>query len=153
VSGLPVGSTAPHFTLRDQHGRSVTLGSFAGSRHVLLVFFPHAFSSVCSNELATLRDTWPARSDVIVLAVSCDPMFALRAFDEAERLGLPLLSDFWPHGAVSAAYGVLDEERGCSQRSTFLVDPEGTISWSVHNALPDERSVEDYLAALERDGS
>ena len=148
MSELPVGSTAPDFTLRDQHGQTVTLRSLRGRLHALLVFYPHAFSSVCTNELARLRDTWPVRSDVSVLGISCDPMFSLRAFDETEQLGLPLLSDFWPHGAVSAAYGVLDEERGCSRRSTFLIDPEGRITWSVHNAMPDARSVEEYLAAL-----
>lgn len=146
-----VGDRAPDFELRDQHGRRVTLSSYAGNRAVVVVFFPFAFTSVCSGELRVLREH-RARfdsDDVALLAVSCDPMYALRVFDDQEDLGFPLLSDFWPHGAVARAYGVLDEVRGCPRRSTFVVDRDGTLRWSVHNAMGDARDVEEYARALE----
>ncbi len=69
-----------------------------------------------------------------VLAVSCDPVHSLRAFAEQDGLSFPLLSDFWPHGDVARAYGVFNEKRGCPDRSTFIVDRDGVLRWSVHNA-------------------
>lgn len=152
MTGPAVGDVAPEVDLRDQHGRRVTLTSYRGKKAVVLVFYPAAFSPVCSNELYTLRERWPAlgRDDAVLLAVSCDPMFALRTFADQEGIDFPLLSDFWPHGAVSAAYGVFDTEFGSSKRSTFVIDNEGRIRWLVHNAMPDARSVDDYAAALER---
>ena len=149
-AAVAIGSPAPELRLRDQHGQTVSLASYRGRQRVLIVFYPNAFSSVCSDELTSLRDALAELegAGVQLLAVSCDPLFALRAYADIEALGFPLLSDFWPHGAVSAAYGVFDERRGCSRRSTFLVDLEGTVVWAVHNAMPDARNVEDYLAAL-----
>jgi mycoredoxin-dependent peroxiredoxin len=148
---LPVGAQAPGFALRDQHGRTVTLAGLQGRSHVLLVFFPAAFSSVCSAELCDLRDWWPqgGRDDTELLAVSCDQVFALRGYSDAEGIDYPLLSDFWPHGAVSQAYGVLDDSTGTSRRSSYLVDVQGAVVWSVHNARADSRPVQDYAAALE----
>jgi alkyl hydroperoxide reductase subunit AhpC len=75
-------------------------------------------------------------------------MFSLRVFDEREGLGFPLLSDFWPHGAVARAYGVFDEERGCALRGTFVVDRSGDVRWSVVNEIPDARSLDELLRAL-----
>ena len=150
MTPLVVGAPAPALELRDQHGQRVTLASFRDRRSVLVVFFPYAFSSVCSNELRQLRDAWSGVDrDVELLAVSTDPLYALRAFSDAEKLDFPLLSDFWPHGAVASAYGVFDEERGCARRSSFLVDQRGDLAWFVHNSMPDARSVEDYRAAID----
>lgn len=144
-----VGRPAPEFTLRDQHGQDVTLAELRGTP-VVLLFYPFAFSRVCSGELRSIRDDHPAlaREDVRLLAISCDPMYALRAFAEAERLPVPLLSDFWPHGAVARRYGVLDDERGCARRSTFVVDGEGVLRWSVHNPMPDARDLDELEGVL-----
>jgi peroxiredoxin len=150
MTELATGTPAPEFELRDQHGQKVRLASFRGRRSVLLVFFPHAFSSVCSNELHQLQAAWPALDrDVELLAISSDPMYALRAFGDAENLEFPLLSDFWPHGAVASAYGVFDDQLGCSRRSSFLVDERGDLAWFVHNSMPDARSLDDYRAAVD----
>jgi mycoredoxin-dependent peroxiredoxin len=151
VTALEVGAQAPDFELRDQHGQRVRLSTFRGSRAVVLVFFPSAFSPVCSSELATLREAAPEldRAGVELLTVSCDPMFTLRAFSDQERIEFRMLTDFWPHGAVSSAYGVFDRDFGCSKRSTFVVDRDGRVRWLVHNAMPDPRSVDDYVEALE----
>jgi len=147
---LETGQAAPDFELRDQHGQKVSLSSFRGSKSVVLVFYPFAFSRVCSGELSDIRDNLPplVSDDVAVLAVSCDPMFSLRAFADRDALTFPLLSDFWPHGAVSSAYGSFDEVRGCSTRSTFIIDADGVLRWSVHNALPDARDLAEYTRIL-----
>ena len=147
---LEEGAAVPDFTLRDQHGQSVSLSSFRGEKAVVLVFYPFAFSRVCTGELCQIRDQLPqfASGDFQVLAVSCDPMFSLRAFADHDRLEFPLLSDFWPHGAVSREYGVFDEEHGCSKRSTFIVDRDGVLRWSVHNAMPDARDLEEHARIL-----
>ncbi len=148
---MDIGQEAPDFTLRDQHGQSVTLSSFRGQRHVIVMFYPFAFSGVCTGELCAVRDSLPqfASDDVQLLAVSCDPMFALRAFGEAERLDFPLLSDFWPHGAVASAYDVFDSGGGFSSRSTFIVDREGAVRWTVHNAMPEARDLAEQVRVLE----
>ena len=144
-----VGDAAPDFTLRDQHGQEVTLSQLHGTP-VVLLFYPFAFSRVCSGELRSIRDDHPAlaREGIHLLGLSCDPMFALRAFAEAERLTVPLLSDFWPHGEVARQYGVLDEQRGCARRSTFVVDAAGTVRWSVHNPMPDARDLDELERVL-----
>ena len=147
---LPVGETAPDFTLRDQHGADTTLSALRG-RDVLLVFYPFAFSGVCSGELRDLRDAWPglAAPDRALLALSCDPVYALRAYADRDGIEFPLLSDFWPHGAVAAAYGVLDPSIGAPHRSSFLVDPEGVVRWSLNVPRQTSRAIPDYVAALE----
>ena len=151
---LQVGEHAPDFELRDQHGRSIALSRLLDRRHVLLVFFPAAFSSVCGAELRELRDWWPlgGRDDIELLAVSCDPMFSLRGYGEAEGIDFPLLSDFWPHGSVSGSYGVFDEDSGTPQRSSFLVDRDGRVVWSVHSGRGQARPVQAYQAALQELG-
>ena len=128
----------------------MTLSSFVGEKAVVLVFYPFAFSGVCTGELCEIRDNLPTfeSEEVQLLAVSCDPMFALRAFADQDDLTFPLLSDFWPHGAVSSAYGVFDEARGCSRRSTFIIDRDGILRWSVHNAMPQARDLEEYTRVL-----
>jgi mycoredoxin-dependent peroxiredoxin len=139
---------APDFTLKNQHGEDVRLSSFRGERNVVVVFYPFAFSGVCTGELQAIRDNPDVFGDAEVLVVSCDPMYALRAWDDAEKFGFSLLSDFWPHGAAASSYGVFDADRGCALRGTFIVDRDGKVAWSVVNALPDARDLEDYRKAL-----
>jgi peroxiredoxin len=147
---LTIGHQAPNFTLRNQHGESVSLSSFRGSRHVVIVFYPFAFSGVCTGEMYELRDHVSTfENDAVqLLAASCDPVYALRAFADQNGLKFPLLSDFWPHGEVSRAYDVFNAELGCSMRSTFIVDRDGALRWRVDNALPDARLLDDYAQVL-----
>ena len=147
---LEIGQTAPDFELRDQHGATVSLSSYRREKAVVVMFYPFAFSGVCTGELCAVRDSLPTfESDgVQLLAVSCDPKFALRAFADQDGLTFPLLSDFWPHGEVSRAYGVFNEKVGCSDRSTFIVDKEGVLRWSVHNAMPEARDLEEQARVL-----
>jgi alkyl hydroperoxide reductase subunit AhpC len=75
-------------------------------------------------------------------------MYALRVYAEQENFGFPLLSDFWPHGAVARAYGVFDEARGCARRGSFLIDQNGTIRWSIVTPISEPRPLAAYLNAL-----
>ena len=154
TSPLAVGAEAPDFVLRDQHGADVDRDAGDG-RATLLVFFPYAFSGVCTGELRGLQQVAGELGDlgVRVVGASCDPVFALRAFADADGIGFPLLSDFWPHGRVAAAYGVLDETRGCPRRSSFLLDGAGVVRWSLHHGIGDPRPVSGHLDAARAPGA
>jgi peroxiredoxin len=148
---IQVGDKAPDFELKDNHGRTVKLSDFRGEKNVVLLFYPFAFTGVCTGELCELRDNLPKFSDrgTQVLAVSNDSIHTLRVFAEQEGLEYPRLSDFWPHGNVSRAYGVFDEDKGCAVRGTFIIDKEGVVRWTVVNGLPDARDLNDYVKALD----
>ncbi|MEY4683293.1 MAG: hypothetical protein RL534_712 [Actinomycetota bacterium] len=83
--------------------------------------------------------------DVQLLAISCDPMYSNKAFAIQEGYKFPVLSDFWPHGAVSKAYGVFNEDRGCATRGSFLIDKNGILRWRVVNTLGEARNIEDLV--------
>ncbi|MBT2211067.1 MULTISPECIES: peroxiredoxin [Actinomadura] len=147
---VEVGDVAPDFELKDQHGAPVKLSGFRGESNVVLVFYPLAFSGVCTGELCQIRDELHTLGGdgVQVLAVSVDSVFALRAWSEQEKYTFPLLSDFWPHGGTAQRYGVFDEERGIATRGTFVIDTEGVVRWKVVNAVPDARDIGEYREAL-----
>jgi peroxiredoxin len=148
---IGIGSQAPDFVLQNQRGEFVSLASFRGAKNVVLVFFPFAFSSVCTRELTEIRDRSGSLADerTELVAISCDPMFALRSYADRDGFRFPLLSDFWPHGAVASAYGVFDERRGCAGRATVVVDREGVVRWTVQNEIPDARNLDDLRKALD----
>ncbi|MDT0393940.1 MULTISPECIES: peroxiredoxin [Streptomyces] len=148
---IQAGDKAPDFELKDNHGATVALSDFRGHKNVVLLFYPFAFTGVCTGELCEVRDQLPrfADRDTQVLAVSNDSIHTLRVFAEQEGLEYPLLSDFWPHGNVSRAYGVLDEDKGCAVRGTFIIDKEGVVRWTVVNGLPDARDLNEYVKALD----
>ena len=148
--GPEVGEPAPDFELKDQHGTPVRLSDFRGRKNVVLVFYPLAFSGVCSGELRSLRDDFPeaGRDDVALLTVSVDSFFSLRAWSDAEDYEFALLSDFWPHGSAARAYGVFDEMMGVAVRGTFIIDKSGVVRWKVINPVPQARDIAEYRKAL-----
>ncbi|WGL51073.1 peroxiredoxin [Nocardioides sp. BP30] len=150
MSGLQIGGPAPDFTLRDQFGQEVTLSAYRDKKAVVLFFYPYAFSGVCTGEMAGIRDRLDEfmTFDTETLAISCDPMFALRAFADADGINFPLLSDFWPHGEVARAYGVFDERTGAARRSSYVIDKAGRVRWSVHNANAEGRDLGEHLHQL-----
>jgi len=147
---LTIGQAAPDFTLMNQHGESVSLSSFKGKKNVVVIFYPFAFSGICTGELCAIRDDLAAfeNDNSELLAISCDPMYAQKAFAEQEGYKFGVLADFWPHGAAAKAYGVFNEERGCAIRGTFIIDKSGILRWQIVNGLGDARNIADYKAAL-----
>ena len=147
---IEVGSQAPQFSLKDQNGQQVSLSSLRANRNVLVIFYPFAFSGICTGELCQLRDDIGAfvNDDVTTVAISTDPVFALKAWAEQERFTFPLLSDFWPHGAVAKAYGVFNEMAGMPNRGTFLVDTGGTVRFAEMNQPGQARNQTAWKEAL-----
>jgi peroxiredoxin len=150
VNALQLGDLAPDFTLRDQFGQHVTLSEFRGKKAVGIFFYPFAFSGVCTGELSGIRDRLDEflTFDTEVIGISCDPIYSLRAFSDTDGLNFPLLSDYWPHGEVTRAYDVFDDDRGCPRRSSFVLDREGLVRWTVHNEKSEARDLDEHLAQL-----
>jgi peroxiredoxin (alkyl hydroperoxide reductase subunit C) len=145
-----VGDEAPDFTLRDQNNEEVTLSSFRGTKAVLLIFYPAAFTGICTGELTRVREDLPAfqNDDVQVLTISVDSMYSHKIFALREGYEFPLLADFWPHGAIATAYGVLNEKTGMANRGTFLVDREGIVQFAEHFQPGEGRDAAVWQAAI-----
>ncbi|MGN6325925.1 peroxiredoxin [Pseudolysinimonas sp.] len=141
---------APDFDLANQYGEHVRLSDFRGVRPVVLVFFPLAFSGVCTGELCAIRDNLALfqQQGVELLGISVDSKASLRAWAEQEGYDFTLLADFWPHGAVAKEYGVFLEEKGFANRATFVIDADGVIRASFITAPGEPRSIESYREAL-----
>jgi peroxiredoxin len=133
---IEVGTQAPDFTLKDQNNQEVALADFTGRKAVLLVFYPLAFSGTCQGELAEIRDNLSeyANEYVQVLTVSVDSVYSHKIWADREGYNFPLLSDFWPHGAVAQAYGVFNEQAGVANRGTFVIDKEGVVRYADEQA-------------------
>jgi peroxiredoxin len=146
---LSVGDSAPDFSLPDQDKQVVSLADLRGGP-VLVVFYPFAFSGICTGELCQLRDELAVYGDagVTVVAISTDPVFSLKAFREKESFDFPLLSDFWPHGATAQAYGVFNEKAGMALRGTFLIDAEGKVAFAEVNQPGDAREQSGWKDAV-----
>lgn len=145
---VDVGSKAPEFTLKDSNKQDVSLSSLVGQKPVLLVFYPFAFSGICTGELCQLRDDFTSFDGVQVLGVSVDTPFSLKVWAEQEGYQFPLLSDFWPHGAVAQQYGVFNEKAGMANRGTFLIDKDGVIRFAEVNGPGEARDQEAWKKAV-----
>lgn len=147
---LTVGSAAPDFTLPNQDNQPVTLSAQKGAP-VVLAFFPAAFSSVCTKELCTFRDSMSTlnAAKAQVYGISVDTFFTLKAFQKDQSLTFPLLSDF--NKDVIKAYDVYNPDmigmKGISRRAVFVVDGQGIIRHA--EVLADARNEPNYQAALE----
>ena len=143
-----LGQPAPSFTARNQHGELLTVSSLRGAP-ALIIFYPWAFSSICRDELGAVRDDHErlVALGARVLAVSCDAMYTLRAYADAEGIRFDLLSDHWPHGAIARAYGVFDDQAGCARRGSFIVDSAGLIRWLQVNQINERRELAAVLTA------
>jgi mycoredoxin-dependent peroxiredoxin len=149
---VEVGSKAPDFTLKNQDGQEVSLADFAGDKAVLLVFFPFAFSGICTGELCSVRDDLSSfqNDDVQVVGVSCDTTWSLKVWAQQEGYEFPLLSDFWPHGAVSESYGVFSADLGFAFRGTFPIDSDGVVRFAEHNGPGEARDQQGWRDALKQ---
>lgn len=151
-----IGQQAPHFKLYDTERNVISLEDLKGN-NVLLLFFPLAFTGVCTKELCSVRDNIAAYNNINakVLGISVDSPQTLARFKEEQHLNFPLLSDF--NKEASEAYGCIYDSfigwmKGVSKRSAFIIDKEGTIQYAevLENAgeLPNFEKINEKLAAL-----
>ena len=145
-----VGDEAPQFTLDSTAGTKVSPSDFRGKQHVLLAFFPLAFTSVCTAELCDFNTDFDrfAGQNVAVLPVSVDSVPTLKEFKAKLGLNVDLLSDF--KRQASRAYGVLMEETFFSMRSYFLIDRNGRLVWKhVETSPGHKRDNAELLAQID----
>ncbi|MDT5188304.1 MAG: mycoredoxin-dependent peroxiredoxin [Mycobacterium sp.] len=150
---LEAGDEAPDFTLKDQDGQPVTLSALRG-KNVLLVFFPLAFTGICQGELDQVRDNLPSyvNDATATLTISVGPPPTHKVWARQSDFTFPVLSDFWPHGAVAKAYGVFNDDTGFANRGTFVVDRTGVIRFAELKGPGEARNQAlwtDALAALQ----
>ena len=148
---IQAGETAPDFTLSDQYGEELTLSELVAEQPVALVFFPLAFSGICTGELCELRDNLSIFADhkVRLLGISIDSVYALKAWADQEGYEFSILSDFWPHGEVAKQYGVFVEEAGIATRATLLIGEDRRVLASFETAPGEARDFAAYREALE----
>lgn len=146
---VEVGQEAPDFTLRDEHGEEVALSSLRG-RNVVLIFFPAAFSGICTKELHTataLAEKYGA-AGAEVFGVSVDNPYALKAFKRDEGFDVRFLSDFHPKGAVAERYGAYIPEAGVATRATYVIDKDGQVAYKAVNHPGEMRDQDAIIEAL-----
>ena len=131
---IQIGQSAPAFTLPDSDKKMVSLADFKGQK-VLLLFFPMAFTSVCTAELCGVRDgiAFYNKTEATVLGISVDSPFTLAKFKEDQNYNFPLLSDF--NKTTATAYGALYETfvlglQGVAKRSAFVIDRDGAVQYA-----------------------
>jgi len=152
VLKVKIGQPAPDFTLPSISGEKVSLSQFRGKKNVILSFVPAAWTPVCS-------DQWPGYNiardifnqyDAILLGITVDNIPTLFAWtNQMGQLWFPVLSDFWPHGAVGKKYGVLRSD-GVSERALFVIDKKGIIRYIDVHDINKRPSLEDLAGALEK---
>jgi peroxiredoxin (alkyl hydroperoxide reductase subunit C) len=146
------GVQAPNFSLPSVSGEKVSLSQFRGKKNVVLSFVPAAWTPVCS-------DQWPGYNiakdifnqyDAVLLGITVDNIPTLFAWtNQMGQLWFPVLSDFWPHGAVAKKYGVL-RSSGVSERALFVIDKKGMIRYIDVHDINKRPPLEDLAAALEK---
>jgi peroxiredoxin len=147
---LDVGTEAPDFTLKDQDGQPVTLSDYRGKKTVLVVFFPLAFTGICQGELDEIRDRLGEyeNDEVATLAISVGPPPTHKVWATQSGFTFPVLSDFWPHGAVAQSYGVFFEDAGIANRGTFVIDRSGVIRFAEMKGPGEARDQAVWAEAL-----
>jgi peroxiredoxin len=133
---IEAGQPAPEFSLARPDGPPFTRADLEG-RRTLLVFYPFAFSSVCTDQLSIYNDLLPdfAEHDLTLYGVSCDAVASQQAFKQQLGIDIEQLSDFEPKGAACRAFGVL-HPGGFPQRALVLIGPDGVVEWSHEAASP-----------------
>jgi len=147
---LAIGTPAPDFTLLNQNREPVSLHDLKGSTSVI-VFIPFAFTRTCEGELCQIRDEYTMfnEAEARVVAITCNTLHANRVWTEQQGFQFDILSDFWPHGAVSRIYDTFNEGFGYAERTTYFLDEDGVITdvTSSEN-LGEARDFESYRTAL-----
>lgn len=152
VLKVKVGQRAPDFTLKAVSGKTVSLHDFRGKKNVVISFVPAAWTPVCS-------DQWPGYNivqdifkdnDAVLLGITVDNIPTLFSWtNQMGKLWFDVLSDFWPHGAVAAKFGVLRSD-GVAERALFVIDKKGIIRYiDVHN-INQRPPLEDLVRELKK---
>jgi peroxiredoxin (alkyl hydroperoxide reductase subunit C) len=151
---VQIGDQAPDFELKDQTNQPVRLSDYRGKKHVVVVFYPLSFTGVCEGEMCQIRDSIETfrNDEVETIAISVDAPPTHARWAHEQGFEFPLLSDFWPHGAVASAYGVFDEAIGLALRGTFIVNKEGTVVYTDRNPVPEARDQQAWKRALKELG-
>ena len=147
---LEAGTPAPGFTLLNQNREPVTLDDLKGARSVI-VFIPFAFTRTCEGELCQIRDEYSVFNDAgaRVVAITCNTFHSNRVWSEQQGFQFDILSDWWPHGAVSRQYETFNEDFGYAERTTYFLDEQGVITDVARSShLGEARDFEAYRAAL-----
>ncbi len=149
---VKVGDAAPDFTLPAISGEKVSLRQYRGKKNVVLSFVPAAWTPVCS-------DQWPGynitkdifnQHDAVLVGITVDNIPTLYAWtNQMGQLWFPVVSDFWPHGAVAKRYGVLRSD-GVTERALFVVDKKGVIRYIDVHDINKRPRLEDLMGALEK---
>lgn len=150
LSQVVIGEAAPEFALPNQFGELIRLSGLRG-KNVVLVFYPFAFSKVCTAEMCELAERAADfdTAGAMLFAISVDSKYTLRAYAAAEGIEFGLLSDFWPHGAAAQAYGVFDAERGLARRGSFAIDAGGIVRDAFYSDTSQARPWAEYQRALQ----
>jgi peroxiredoxin len=149
---VAVGEPAPDFLLRDQTRAKRSLADLAGSQ-AMLIFMPFAFTNTCLGEMCILRDNFHHldAGGTKFFVITTDTHHSNRRWAEDHEFEFPILSDFWPHGAVAQAYGCFNPAIGVAMRSTYILDPAGVVTEIVStDRLDVPRDFDDYEKALAR---
>ena len=150
---IPAGSEVPPFTLKREDGSEFTEADLQGTTTVL-VFYPFAFSPVCTDQLQIYNEALPeiTASDAVIYGVSTDPSFSQSAFREKLGVEIPQLSDFEPKGEACRVFGAFFEPGGMSNRALVIVGPDGRVAWSyladTPGDLPGVNQIFDGLQAV-----
>lgn len=147
---MTIGSPAPSFELVDQNKNSVSLESLRGSKS-LVVFIPFPFTGICDNETCAIRDHLDRLNEmdanVVIITVHAVPV--AKKWADENGFNFPVLADYWPHGAVTKAYGAFNEAVGAANRYTFVLDADGIIRDVINtDSLGIAREFDAYIEAL-----
>ena len=148
---LPAGTPAPDFTLHVTPDQTLSLQELRG-RPVVLAFYPADWSPVCGDQMALYNEVLPEfhRFNAELLGISVDGVWCHAAFARDRNLHFPLLADFGPKGAVAKLYGAFRDGEGFSERALFVVDKNGTITWSYVSPVGVNPGADGILEALEK---
>ncbi|MBN2099196.1 MAG: peroxiredoxin [Dehalococcoidia bacterium] len=147
---IKVGSKAPDFALKDQNGKTVKLSGLAGKK-VLLSFRPLAWTPVCHDQMRSLEENHAEFDELnaVALGIGVDSVPSNKAWAEAMGVkNTKLLSDFWPHGAVAKAYGILRENDGFSERANIVIGEKGKVVFAQTYPIAQQPDTEEILEVL-----
>jgi len=149
---IAVGEKAPDFSLKDNHGKTIQLSDYKDKK-VLLSWHPLAWTSVCTDQMRALESNWDKFQSLntVPIGLSVDPPPCKKAWGAVLLLNnLSIPSDFWPHGKVSADYGIFIEEKGMSERANIIVDEKGIVKWVKVYPMKDLPDISEVFEVLSK---